>query len=90
MFQIDLDSSEPHGFCFNSGWLCFSVADVVGMFEEGVVPLEHGLREAVAIADVDEDLVVVAAIGIGPAVEDDGLAEVGFAKFAARMGPLPR
>ena len=63
---------------------CWRVAD-----EFRVVGLEDDLREAVAVAQVDEDLIVVAAVGVDPAVEGDGLADVRVAQFAASVGPLP-
>ena len=49
----------------------------------GVVGLEDDLRQAVAVAQVDEDLIVVGPVAVDPAVEDDGLADVRFAQFAA-------
>src|SRR5262249_44101300 len=50
--------------------------------------LEDDLGEAVAVAKVDEDQPAVIAAGVHPAVEDDGLPDVGGAPLAASMGPL--
>ena len=65
-------------------------AEVVGDGHEGrVVGLDDDLGEAVAVAEVHEDLVVVTPVGIHPPVQGDGLPDVGIAEFAAGVGPLP-
>ena len=45
--------------------------------------VEHDLRHAVAVAEVDEQAAAVVAVGVDPAAEGDGLADVSVAKFAA-------
>ena len=48
--------------------------------------IEHDLRDAVAVAEVDEQAAAVVAIAVDPATQRDGLADVIDAKFAAGMG----
>src|SRR6202034_2355419 len=52
----------------------------------GAIGLEDDLCQAVAVTQVDEDLVVVGAVGIDPAVENDGLADMRLAQLAAGVG----
>src|SRR5262249_16387039 len=52
-----------------------------------VLGLEDDLGDAVAVAEVDEDLLIVGPVGVDPAVEDDGLSDVGFAQLAAGVRP---
>ena len=54
-----------------------------------IVGFEDDLRQAVAVAEIDEDLIAVRAKGIHPAIEDDGLSDMRFAQFAAGVCPLP-
>ena len=49
--------------------------------------VEHDLREAVAVAQIDEDAAAVIAVGLDPADQHDVLAGVGGAELAAAMGP---
>ena len=54
------------------------------------VRLEHHLRDAVAVAQVHEHEDPVIAVGVDPAVQDDGLPDVRFAQLAAGVGsPQP-
>jgi hypothetical protein len=46
------------------------------------------LRDAVAVAQIEEDEVAVIAAAVDPAHEGDGLAGVGGAEFAAGVGAL--
>ena len=55
--------------------------------------VEHDLRDAVAVAQVDEQPAAVVAVAVDPAAEGGRLADVVDAKFAAGMssqhaGPL--
>ena len=52
------------------------------------VLIQHNLRNAVAIAQVEEDEVAVIAPAIHPTHQRDGLAGVGRAQLAARVSPL--
>ena len=52
--------------------------------------VEHDLRDAGAIAEVEEDEIAVVAAAIDPAHEGDGLAGVGAAEFAAGVRALER
>jgi hypothetical protein len=52
--------------------------------------VEDNLRDAVAVAQVEEDEVAVIAAAVDPAHEGDGFAGVGSAEFAAGMGALMR
>src|SRR5436190_9710090 len=54
-----------------------------------MVRLEHHLRDAVAVAQIDENLVVVGAITVHPAIEDDRLADMVLAQFATGMSSPP-
>ena len=48
--------------------------------------VEHDLREAVAIAQIDEDAAAVIAAGWHPAEEDDALADVAGAQLRRSRG----
>ena len=60
-----------------------SAADVVGFF---VVGMENDLRDALAIAEVDEGDAAVVAVSVDPAGECDLGADIGFTKDAAGVG----
>src|SRR5690606_28101643 len=52
-----------------------------------VLAVEDELGDAEAVAQVDEDEAgAVPAVGVDPAVEGDGLADVGLAELAAGVG----
>ena len=51
-----------------------------------VVGLDDHLRQAVAVAQVQEHLIGIGPVAVDPAVEDDGLADVGLAQLAAGVG----
>jgi len=52
--------------------------------------VEHDLRDAGAIAEVEEDEVAVVAAAVDPTHEGNGLAGVGGAEFAAGVRALER
>ena len=52
--------------------------------------VEDDLRDAGAVAEVEEDEVAVVAAAVDPAHEGDGLAGVGAAEFAAGVRALER
>ena len=52
------------------------------------VGLEDDLRDAVAVAQIDEDAAAVIAAGRDPADQDDALADVAGAQGAAVVGSL--
>jgi hypothetical protein len=52
----------------------------------GELLVEHNLRNAGAVAQVEEDEVAVVAAAVDPAHEDNLLAGVGGAQIAAEMG----
>ena len=59
------------------------VGDFHDLFGE-IGAIKDDLGEAETVAHVNEgEAGAVAAIGVDPAVEADGLSDVGFAKFAA-------
>ena len=60
------------------------VAQLLGLGEAGLLRVEDDLRDAVAIAQVDEDQAAVIAAAIDPSVEFDRLSLVLDAKTAAR------
>ena len=63
-------------------------AQPLGLFVGGLVVLgrEDDLREAVAVAEVDEDEATEVAPRIDPPLQDDLLADVGRLQFAAGVG----
>lgn len=68
-------------------------AELAGFFVKGFaagVGVEDELGEAVAVAEVDEDETAVVAIGMDPAGELDGFADVGAAELAAGVGAIAR
>ena len=60
---------------------------IVGGLAAGV-GVEDKLREAVAVAQVDEDQAAVVAVGMDPAGKFDFLADIGFAELAAGVGAI--
>src|SRR5439155_9005935 len=54
-----------------------------------VLRLEHDLRDAVTVAQVDKDDRALVAVGVDPAVERDRLADMLFAQLAAGMRSPP-
>jgi hypothetical protein len=65
-------------------------ANLLGRLEQmRMVCLEDDLGDAIAIAEVDEHLIVVAAVRVDPAVEYDRVADVTLAQFTAIVRPLP-
>ncbi len=59
-----------------------------GLLEQFFGPIrriEHGLRTALAVADINEDEAAEIAPGVNPAGERDGLPEVSRAQFVAMM-----
>src|SRR5439155_20836625 len=67
-------------------------AQLVGGVDQGRVRLllEDDLGDAVAVAQVDEHLLVVSPAGVDPAVEHHGLADVRVPQFATGVGPPQR
>jgi hypothetical protein len=45
--------------------------------------IEHDLRHAIAVAEVDEQAAAVVAVGVDPTAEGDDVAHMNIAKFAA-------
>src|SRR5262249_11254157 len=62
---------------------------LAGGEQHRMIGFDDHLREAVAIAQIEKNLIVVRAIRVDPAVERDGLADVRFAQLAASMSALP-
>ena len=62
--------------------------DIVGRLVEGLV--EDELRDAVAVAQVDEHAAAVIAVRLDPPGQDDLLADIASAELAAAMGPRMR
>ncbi len=62
------------------------VAQALRGREGGVVRIEHDLRQARAVAQVDEDDPAVVAAAVHPAVQGDGLAEMVTANLAGVAG----
>ncbi len=62
------------------------IAQALGGGEGGVVRIEHDLRQARAVAQVDEDDPAVVAAAVHPAVQGDGLAEMVTANLAGVAG----
>src|SRR5690606_7854328 len=62
------------------------VAQALGGGEGGVVRIEHDLRQARAVAQVDEDDPAVVAAAVHPAIQSDSLAEMVAANLAGVAG----
>src|SRR5689334_17851300 len=54
-----------------------------------MIGLEHHLSQTIAVAQIDENLVVVGPIAVDPAVEHNRLSDMGLPQFAAGMCSLP-
>src|SRR5205823_3449001 len=66
------------------------VAQPLGRGDQlGTFRPEDDLRDAVAVADVDEHELALVAVGVHPAVERNRLPIVGLAQFPAGVRPLP-
>ena len=63
-------------------------AQLLGILEGRAVGIGHDLREAVMVAQVDEQHAAMVADAMAPAREPDGLADVLFAERAAGMGAV--
>jgi hypothetical protein len=63
-------------------------AQLFGLSESRTVGIGHHLRQAVVIAQIDEQHAAVVADTVAPAGEADGLAGMLFAKRAAGMGAV--
>ena len=50
--------------------------------------VDHALRQAIVVAQVDEQQVPVVALAMDPAGQANGLADVGFAQLATGMGAV--
>ncbi len=58
---------------------------LLGGGEDGAAGGGHHLRDAVEVAQVDEEHAAVVALAVGPAAQRDGAAGVGGVEFAASM-----
>src|SRR5205807_543180 len=66
-------------------------AQLLSGVKQGLVAfaLENDLGEAIAVAQVDEDLIGERPVDVDPTVENDGLADVALSQFPASNCPLP-
>src|SRR6185369_1161237 len=61
---------------------------LLGILEGGRIGVNHALRQAVMVAQVDEQHAAMVADAVAPARQPDGLANMALAERAAGMGPV--
>ena len=58
-------------------------------WEVGGICFKHNLGDAIAVAEIDKDLIFIATIGVNPTVKGNLMIFVGDTNFAAVVGSTP-